>query len=99
MIGLWLEEGELELHADLSRPAAEADEALVRVRQAGICNTDLELVRGYYPFNGILGHEFVGIVEEAPKGYEHLVAQRVVGEINASCQQCDACVAGRASHC
>jgi threonine dehydrogenase-like Zn-dependent dehydrogenase len=99
MIGLWLQDCELELHADLSHPEPEQDEAVVRVRQAGICNTDLELVRGYYPFNGILGHEFVGVVEQAPPGYEHLAQQRVVGEINAVCGTCDACEAGRRSHC
>jgi threonine dehydrogenase-like Zn-dependent dehydrogenase len=68
----------------------------VRVLQAGICNTDLELVRGYYPFTGILGHEFVGVVEEGP---ERLTGHRVVGEINAVCGECAACRNGRPTHC
>jgi threonine dehydrogenase-like Zn-dependent dehydrogenase len=99
MIGLWLQDGELELHTELSRPEPQEGEAVVRVQQAGICNTDLELVRGYYPFNGILGHEFVGTVEQAPPGHEHLEQQRVVGEINAVCGTCVACESGRRSHC
>lgn len=68
----------------------------MRVVLAGICNTDIELTRGYYPFAGIPGHEFVGIVERGP---EPLVGSRVVGEINASCGDCEACRAGRRTHC
>jgi threonine dehydrogenase-like Zn-dependent dehydrogenase len=65
---------------------------------AGICNTDLELVRGYYPFAGVPGHEFVGEVEEAPSAPEW-IGRRVVGEINASCGRCDACARGERTHC
>jgi threonine dehydrogenase-like Zn-dependent dehydrogenase len=64
---------------------------------AGICGTDLELVRGYAAMDGIPGHEFVGRVEAAPEAV--WVGRRVVGEINASCGDCDACHAGRRSHC
>jgi len=71
-------------------------ESLIRVLQAGVCNTDLEMVRGYYPFTGILGHEFVGIVAEGPR---ELTGQRVVGEINVSCDTCRACRRGHATHC
>lgn len=99
MIGLWLQNGRLALRHDLARPEPAPGDALVRVREAGICNTDLELVRGYYPYNGILGHEFVGIVEQAPAGYEHLEGRRVVGEINAVCGACAECDAGRPNHC
>jgi len=99
MIGLWLDDGELALATDLARPRPTATEALVKVRQAGICNTDLEMVRGYYPFAGVLGHEFVGVVEQAPPGHQDLQGRRVVGEINAVCGACDACDAGRPSHC
>ena len=99
MNGLWLQDGELALRGDLERPLPPDGEALVRVRRAGICNTDLELVRGYYPFTGILGHEFVGVVERAPDDHEHLLGQRVVGEINAVCGDCAACKAGRGNHC
>jgi threonine dehydrogenase-like Zn-dependent dehydrogenase len=70
----------------------------VRVRLAGICGTDLELVRGYYPFTGVPGHEFVGVVDEAP-GTAEWIGRRVVGEINASCRTCPTCRAGRPTHC
>jgi threonine dehydrogenase-like Zn-dependent dehydrogenase len=97
--GLWLQDAELRLATDLRIPSPPAGEALVRVSRAGICNTDLELVRGYYPFTGIIGHEFVGVVEAAPRGFEHLEGRRVVGEINAVCGGCSACAAGRRAHC
>jgi threonine dehydrogenase-like Zn-dependent dehydrogenase len=71
---------------------------LIRLTQAGICSTDLEMTRGYYPFTGVLGHEFVGEVVEAP-GNEDWVGERVVGEINITCGECSACRAGRSHHC
>ena len=95
MDALWLENGRLSLRR-VEPPRPAADEALVRVLQAGICNTDLELVDGYYPFEGILGHEFVGRVEEGP---EALVGRRVVGEINVHCGNCRECREGRPRHC
>lgn len=73
------------------------DEALVRVLLSGICNTDLEIARGYAGFKGTIGHEFVGVVEESGDGA--LVGQRVVGEINAGCGECDLCYAGDSRHC
>jgi 2-desacetyl-2-hydroxyethyl bacteriochlorophyllide A dehydrogenase len=81
----------------LEPPAPQDGEALLRVRLAGICGTDLELVRGYYPFTGIPGHEFVGEVVEAAT--PHLIGQRVVGEINLTCGHCESCRANRPSHC
>ncbi len=69
----------------------------MRVHLSGICNTDLEIARGYAGFKGTLGHEFVGVVEESPGGA--LVGQRVVGEINAGCGQCELCLAGDSRHC
>jgi threonine dehydrogenase-like Zn-dependent dehydrogenase len=96
MKGLWLENKQLQLLSDIPIPEPPPGEALVRVLCAGICNTDLELTRGYYPFTGILGHEFVGIVEQGP---ENLVNQRVVGEINAVCGQCRFCRSGNSTHC
>jgi threonine dehydrogenase-like Zn-dependent dehydrogenase len=95
---LWLEERALRLRDDLPVPAARAGEVLVRVRLAGVCNTDLELVRGYYPYAGVPGHEFVGVVEEA-EGAPEWVGRRVVGEINAACGSCPTCRAGRRTHC
>ena len=76
---------------------ARADEALVRVVLSGICNTDLEIARGYAGFKGTLGHEFVGVVEASPEGV--LLGQRVVGEINAGCGKCELCLAGDPRHC
>lgn len=73
------------------------DEALVRVHLSGICNTDLEIARGYAGFKGTIGHEFVGVVEESPDGT--LLGQRVVGEINAGCGKCELCAAGDPRHC
>ena len=85
--------------SDYPEPAPPAGEALVRVRLAGICNTDLELVRGYLGFSGVLGHEFVGEVVQAPDA--SWLGQRVVADINAACgaQGCEACAAGRPTHC
>ncbi len=88
----------LQFEANQSRPTAPPGEALVRVQQAGVCATDLQLVKGYMGFQGILGHEFVGRVEEAI-GHEHLSGKRVVGEINAACRTCATCLAGRLTHC
>src|SRR5215203_2391954 len=73
-------------------------EALVRVIKSGICNTDLEIVRGYANFNGTIGHEFVGIVEAAPHA-PGLLGARVVGEINAGCGKCELCIGGDPRHC
>ncbi len=98
MRALWLENGSLRLRDDLPLPTPPSGEALVRVVLAGVCNTDLELVKGYYPFAGVPGHEFVGRVERAP-GHEGWVGRRVVGEINAACGRCAACLAERRTHC
>ena len=96
MKGIWLEDKQLELKADLPIPTPPLGESLVRVVRAGICNTDLELLRGYYPYTGIPGHEFVGIVEQGP---DNLMNKRVVGEINAVCGQCRFCRSGQPTHC
>lgn len=96
MKGLWLENKQLQLCTNLPIPEPPPGEALVRVLRAGICNTDLELLRGYYPYRGILGHEFVGIVEQGPAD---LVNKRVVGEINAACGKCRFCLSEQPTHC
>jgi threonine dehydrogenase-like Zn-dependent dehydrogenase len=83
--------------AEISAPDA-GREALIRVTKTGICNTDLEIVRGYAGFSGTLGHEFVGIVEAAADA-PALVGKRVVGEINAGCGSCARCLRGDARHC
>ncbi len=104
MKGLRLDARELRFYPDLATPELLAGEALVRVIVAGICNTDLELARGYYPFEGVPGHEFVGVVEQLGSGVtaaeaDRLQGTRVVGEINAVCGVCTACSRGLGTHC
>ncbi len=88
--------GKLEV-ADVAVPELP-HEALVRVVRSGICNTDIEIARGYAGFEGTIGHEFVGIVETADDAPE-LIGKRVVGEINAGCGTCEKCAAGDPRHC
>ncbi len=95
MRALWLENNKIDLR-DLPQPRKQ-NEALVKIRKAGICSTDLELVKGYYPYTGILGHEFVGEVIEADDA--SWIGQRVVGEINVVCNECEQCLNGRSTHC
>jgi threonine dehydrogenase-like Zn-dependent dehydrogenase len=83
--------------AEIDKPN-DRREAVVRVLKSGICNTDVEIVRGYAGFEGTIGHEFVGVVEEAA-GAEHLKGKRVVGEINAGCGVCELCQNGDSRHC
>jgi threonine dehydrogenase-like Zn-dependent dehydrogenase len=78
-------------------PDAAGGDTLLRVRQAGICSTDLEIAKGYMGFRGILGHEFVADVVNCPD--KDLIGQRVVGEINVVCGRCDLCLSGLSSHC
>jgi threonine dehydrogenase-like Zn-dependent dehydrogenase len=99
MLGLWLENRVLCLRDDVPMPAPQPGEALVRVRCAGICATDVELLRGYYPYTGVPGHEFAGTVEDVHAGDAAWRGARVVGEINASCGACAACGRGHRTHC
>jgi threonine dehydrogenase-like Zn-dependent dehydrogenase len=93
-------DGDLQLREDYPDPSPAPGEALVRVIRGGICNTDLEIMRGYMDFRGVLGHEFVGVVEEVREAAdERLRGERVVGEINAYCGQCPTCRRGDTSHC
>jgi threonine dehydrogenase-like Zn-dependent dehydrogenase len=98
MRGLWLEDRRLRVRDDLPVPEPPPGEARIRVTVAGLCHTDLELVRGYYPYAGVLGHEFVGVVDRSPSD-PSWEGRRVVGEINATCGACPTCLAGRSSHC
>ena len=82
---------------DARRPAPRRGFALVRVLLSGICNTDLELRRGYHGFSGIPGHEFVGVVEGPATS--PLLGRRVVGEINLGCGRCAWCADGLGRHC
>lgn len=95
MNALWLENNQISLR-DVPRPH-KPNEALIKIRKTGICSTDLELVKGYYPYTGVLGHEFVGDVVEADD--VSWIGARVVGEINAVCNQCEQCLNGRPTHC
>jgi threonine dehydrogenase-like Zn-dependent dehydrogenase len=93
MRALTLDNG-LVFRDDAPAPSLRPGEVPVRVLRAGICETDLQLIRGYMGFRGTLGHEFVGIAEDGP-----LAGRRVVGEINCSCWNCATCRAGRPTHC
>jgi threonine dehydrogenase-like Zn-dependent dehydrogenase len=86
----------LTYHPDRPEPTPPPGELLIRVDLAGICATDLEIVRGYMQFTGIPGHEFVGTVAAGPPEW---LGRRVVGEINAPCGTCDLCTRGLPTHC
>lgn len=88
---------ELLLKDNYPKPSPAADEALVKVQLAGICNTDKEIMLGYTPFEGVLGHEFVGVVEDCSN--RELVGKRVVGDINIGCGECEFCLKGMPNHC
>lgn len=96
MMAVHLENGRITLQRR-PKPRRREGYALIRLLSAGICNTDLELQRGYYGFSGIPGHEFVGEVVESdnPK----LAGRRVVGEINLACGKCEWCARGLGRHC
>src|SRR5438093_529588 len=74
-------------------------ECRIRVRMAGICGTDLQLLEGYAGFRGIPGHEFVGVVESGPRDDAGWIGKRVVGDINIGCARCRWCAAGVKEHC
>lgn len=94
MQALHLSGTSFELKHDYPIPEPLTGEVLVRVIRAGICETDLQLIQGYMGFEGVLGHEFVGIAESGS-----FAGQRVVGEINCSCWNCDTCRSGLPTHC
>lgn len=98
MRALWLADRCLTFREDVEPPSPPEGEALIRVRMAGICRTDLELSRGYYPYRGIPGHEFVGEIVESP-GSLFAAGDRVVGGINAACGGCSFCRRGLRTHC
>jgi threonine dehydrogenase-like Zn-dependent dehydrogenase len=97
MRALLLENGKIQYLTDYPKPERKAGYSLVSVIAAGICSTDLELVRGYANFQGIPGHEFVGLVEESDD--DALVGQRVVGGINIGCMTCGTCLGKGPEHC
>jgi len=90
-------DGQLRLANDYPAPILAPGEALIRPSLVGICNTDIEITRGYMGFRGVLGHEFVGVVQDCED--RAWVGRRVVGEINAACRRCAVCARGDESHC
>jgi alcohol dehydrogenase len=96
MLAVRIEEGRVEVRRR-PRPRAKPGEALIRLLCGGICNTDLELLRGYYQFRGTPGHEFVGEVVACDD--RSWVGRRVVGEINLACENCEWCRRGLGRHC
>ena len=91
----------LELRSDLPLPLPAVGEALIKVLFAGICNTDIEITKGYMGFKGIPGHEFVGIVEDVNGSDKSLIGKRVVGDINCACgkDDCEYCSRDLGRHC
>ena len=94
MMALYFKDGHLQ-EKEIDKPRIGRGEALVKVKYAGICSTDLEILKGYMDFSGIPGHEFVGTVE-TPRS---LAGRRVTGEINSACGKCDLCKRGLGKHC
>ncbi len=96
MLSVHLEDGRVEVR-EVPRPVRPPGFALIRLLLGGICNTDLELRRGYYSFRGTPGHEFVGEVVESD--HARLIGRRVVGDINLACGTCEWCLGGLGRHC
>jgi alcohol dehydrogenase len=96
MLAVHIERGKVSLR-DQVKPKRGKSQAILRLITGGICNTDLELLRGYYSFKGTPGHEFVAEVVDADS--KRWVGKRVVGEINAACGKCDWCRRKLGRHC
>ncbi len=91
----------LKLDKNYEKPVPQKGEALIKVSLAGICNTDFEITKGYMGYKGILGHEFVGVVEEINDEDKSLLGKRVVAEISYGCHKpdCEWCNQGLVRHC
>ncbi len=91
----------LRLDTNYPKPVAKEGEALIKVSLAGICNTDFEITKGYMGYNGVLGHEFVGVVEEVNSEDKSLLGKRVVAEISYGCDNpnCEWCAQKNYRHC
>ena len=96
MIAVHIERGKVSMR-DIVKPKRGKSQAILRLITGGICNTDLELMRGYYAFKGTPGHEFVAEVVDADS--KKWVGKRVVGEINAGCGKCEWCRRKLGRHC
>jgi len=90
-------DGQLRFSQNIPVPEIPKDWARIRVQFTGICGTDVEILNGYQQFNGVLGHEFVGVVAQC--GSPEWIGCRVVGEINVSCGSCKWCRSGLERHC
>lgn len=101
MQALVLHAGKLDFFADYPQPEPGPDEALIRVTLTGICSTDLELIKGYAGgFDGVLGHEFVGVVERTGStDASDWIGCRVCGSINVGCGRCEVCLGDGPEHC
>lgn len=98
MRGIYFDGQKARYRNDLPKPEASEGESLIRILMAAVCSTDKEILKGYRPqFRGVMGHEFVGVVEQSPD--ESLIGKRVVGELNAACGKCVYCRTGRPTHC
>jgi len=97
MKGLYFNGKKLILKDDIPKPRPKKGEALVRVIKAGVCNTDIEITKGYMNFRGVAGHEFVGMVEKSAD--KKFLGKRVCGEINLACGRCEYCAEGMGNHC
>jgi threonine dehydrogenase-like Zn-dependent dehydrogenase len=84
---------------DYPMPTLNNNEALIKVSMVGICNTDIEITKGYMGFSGILGHEFAGTIEKINGEDQSLLNKRVVGEINCACNSCEYCKENLKTHC
>lgn len=98
MRGLYFNGQNAEYRDDIEKPTRKEDSSLIRILVSAVCSTDKEILKGYRPdFKGVMGHEFVGVVEES--GDASLIGKRVVGEINEVCHECIYCRTGREHHC
>lgn len=91
----------LQYKTDYAKPIPQAGEALIKVTLAGICNTDFEITKGYMGYKGVLGHEFVGVVEDVNSADKSLIGKRVVAEISWGCDDpnCEWCAVKNYRHC
>lgn len=92
-------DNELKYVENYPNPVPQKGEVLIKVTHAGICNTDVEITKGYMGFKGICGHEFLGIVEEVNAEDKSLLGKRVTGEINLGCNNCPDCFNNMQRHC
>ncbi|MBP7506729.1 MAG: alcohol dehydrogenase catalytic domain-containing protein [Prolixibacteraceae bacterium] len=100
MRALFFDNG-LRYISEYPEPVPVEGEALVKIKLSGICNTDIEITKGYMNFKGVPGHEFVGFVEEVNSNDKRLIGKRVVGDINCSCYEpeCEYCNKNLGRHC